>query len=50
MLQIEFEFNLPCGYIDEQGMRSLLGDGKIAIMAGRSTPEEVLRVCQREEF
>jgi type II secretion system protein E len=36
--------------IDNQNMRTLLGDGKIAILAGRSTPEEVLRVCQREEF
>lgn len=36
--------------IQHQGMRTLLGDGKLAILAGRSTPEEVLRVCQREEF
>jgi type II secretion system protein E len=36
--------------IDAQGMRTLLGEGKLAVLAGRSTPEEVLRVCQREEF
>jgi len=36
--------------IENQGMRTLLGDGKLAVLAGRSTPEEVLRVCQREEF
>jgi len=33
-----------------QNMRTLLGDGKLAVMAGRTTPEEVLRVCQREEM
>ncbi len=32
------------------GMRTLLGDGKIAVLHGKSTPEEILRVCQREEF
>ncbi len=36
--------------IESQGMRTLLGDGKLAVLDGRSTPEEVLRVCQREEF
>ncbi|WP_395091314.1 GspE/PulE family protein [Armatimonas sp.] len=30
------------------GMRTLLGDGKLAVLAGKTTPEEVLRVCQRE--
>ncbi|MBI1756698.1 MAG: Flp pilus assembly complex ATPase component TadA [Fimbriimonas ginsengisoli] len=33
-----------------QEMRTLLGDGKLSVLAGRTTPEEVLRVCQREEF
>lgn len=36
--------------LDKQGMRTLLGDGRIAVLAGKTTPEEVLRVCQREEF
>lgn len=36
--------------ITEQNMRSLIGDGKLAVLDGRSTIEEVLRVCQREEF
>ncbi|MFY9233855.1 MAG: ATPase, T2SS/T4P/T4SS family [Fimbriimonadaceae bacterium] len=36
--------------VAHQGMRTLLGEGKIAVLNGRSTPEEVLRVCQREEF
>jgi general secretion pathway protein E len=31
-------------------MRTLLGDGRLAVLAGKTTPEEVLRVCQREEF
>jgi len=31
-------------------MRTLLSDGRIAVLAGKTTPEEVLRVCQREEF
>ena len=34
----------------KQGMRTLLGDGRINVLAGKTTPEEVLRVCQREEF
>jgi general secretion pathway protein E/type IV pilus assembly protein PilB len=29
-------------------MRTLLGDGKLAVLEGKTTPEEVLRVCQRE--
>ncbi|MFM7319892.1 MAG: GspE/PulE family protein [Armatimonadota bacterium] len=33
-----------------QGMRTLLGDGRQAVLAGRTTPEEVLRVCRRESF
>jgi type II secretion system protein E len=36
--------------IENQGMRTLLGDGRLAVLSGRTTPEEVLRVCQREEF
>jgi type II secretion system protein E len=36
--------------VQAQGMRTLLGDGKLAILAGKTTPEEVLRTCQREEF
>ncbi len=34
--------------IREQGMRTLFGDGKLTVLAGKTTPEEVLRVCQRE--
>ncbi len=36
--------------VEHQGMRTLLGDGKLQVLAGKTTPEEVLRVCQREEF
>lgn len=36
--------------IQEQHMRTLLGDGRLAVLNGRTTPEEVMRVCQREEF
>jgi len=36
--------------MESLGMRTLLGDGRLAVLAGRTTPEEVLRVCQREEF
>jgi general secretion pathway protein E len=36
--------------IKTDGMRTLLGDGRLAVLAGRTTPEEVLRVCQREAF
>jgi general secretion pathway protein E len=35
---------------EHQHMRSLLGDGRIAVLNGKTTPEEVMRVCQREEF
>lgn len=31
-------------------LRTLISDGKAAVLAGKSTPDEVLRVCQREEF
>jgi type II secretion system protein E len=33
-----------------QGMRTLIGDGRIAVLAGKTTPEEVLRVSQREDL
>lgn len=36
--------------VDNQGMRTLLGDGKNAVLAGKTTIEEVLRVAQREDF
>jgi type II secretory ATPase GspE/PulE/Tfp pilus assembly ATPase PilB-like protein len=36
--------------VKNHGMRTLLGDGKLAVLAGKTTPEEVLRVCQREAF
>ncbi|MFN3684241.1 MAG: type II secretion system ATPase GspE [Fimbriimonadaceae bacterium] len=36
--------------VEKQGMRTLLGDGKNLVLQGRTTPEEVLRVCQREAF
>lgn len=36
--------------IAKQGMRTLLGDGRIMALAGKTTPEEVMRVCQREEL
>lgn len=32
------------------GLRTLIGDGKLNVLAGRTTPKEVLRVCQREEL
>lgn len=36
--------------IATRGMRTLLGDGRLAVLAGKTTPEEVLRVCAREAF
>jgi type II secretory ATPase GspE/PulE/Tfp pilus assembly ATPase PilB-like protein len=36
--------------VRDQGMRTLLGDGKLAVLAGKTTPEEVMRVCARESF
>jgi type II secretion system protein E len=36
--------------INTYGMRTLAGDGRLAVLSGKTTPEEVLRVCQREEF
>jgi type II secretion system protein E len=39
------------GYaIQAQGMRSLLHEGRLAVLAGKTTPDEVLRVSQREDF
>jgi type II secretion system protein E len=34
--------------IQEQGMRTLIGDGRLAVLDGKTTPDEVLRVCRRE--
>ena len=36
--------------IRDQGMRTLLGDGRLAVLAGKTTPEEVMRVCARESY
>jgi len=36
--------------IEEQGMRTLMGNGRLLALNGRTTPQEVMRVCQREEF
>jgi len=36
--------------IETQSMRTLLGDGRLMVLEGRTTPEEVLRVSQREDF
>ena len=36
--------------VKHQGMRTLLGDGRLMVLAGKTTPEEVLRVSQREDF
>ncbi len=36
--------------IKTQNMRTLLGEGKLAAIAGKTTPEEVMRVVQREDF
>jgi type II secretory ATPase GspE/PulE/Tfp pilus assembly ATPase PilB-like protein len=33
-----------------QGMRTLLMEGRNAVLLGRTTPDEVLRVSQREDF
>jgi general secretion pathway protein E/type IV pilus assembly protein PilB len=30
------------------GMRTLFNDGKLSVLEGKTTPEEVMRVCQRE--
>jgi type II secretion system protein E len=36
--------------IANNGLRTLLEDGRRSVLAGRTTPEEVLRVCQREDL
>ncbi|MBV9852670.1 MAG: type II secretion system ATPase GspE [Armatimonadetes bacterium] len=36
--------------VREHGMRTLLGDGRLAVLAGRTTIEEVARVCARESI
>ncbi len=36
--------------IKTYGMRTLLGDGRLSVLEGKTTPEEILRVCQRESF
>ncbi len=36
--------------IKTQNMRTLLGEGSLAVLAGKTTPEEVMRVCHRDEF
>lgn len=36
--------------IKNQNMRTLLGDGRLAVLEGITTPDEVLRVCQREDI
>ncbi|MEQ1823749.1 MAG: ATPase, T2SS/T4P/T4SS family [Fimbriimonadaceae bacterium] len=36
--------------IESQGMVTLLGDGRRLVLEGKTTPQEVLRVCQREGF
>jgi len=36
--------------VRNQGLRTLIGEGKIAVLAGKTTPEEILRVCHRDEF
>jgi len=33
-----------------QNMRTLLGDGRLSVLEGKTTPDEVLRVCQREDL
>lgn len=36
--------------LEHCGLRTLINDGKMNVMVGRTTPHEVLRVCQREEI
>jgi len=36
--------------VEVQQMRTLLGDGRLCVLNGKTTPEEVIRVCQREEI
>ncbi|MBX7134913.1 MAG: Flp pilus assembly complex ATPase component TadA [Fimbriimonadaceae bacterium] len=35
--------------LEHCNLRTLIGDGKLNVLAGRTTPQEVLRVCQRED-
>jgi type II secretory ATPase GspE/PulE/Tfp pilus assembly ATPase PilB-like protein len=46
---------MSAGVIKQYGLehcnlRTLIGDGKLNVLNGRTTPHEVLRVCQREEI
>ena len=34
----------------DKGMRTLLADGRLKVLEGRTTTEELFRVCQRDEF
>ncbi len=36
--------------IENCHLRTLIGDGKLNVLNGKTTPHEVLRVCQREEI
>lgn len=36
--------------LKHQNMRTLLGEGRLAVLEGTTTTEEVLRVCQREDI
>ena len=36
--------------LKHQGMRTLLGDGRLAVLEGVTTAQEVLRVCQRDDL
>ncbi|MDI9641095.1 ATPase, T2SS/T4P/T4SS family [Geitlerinema splendidum] len=36
--------------LKSQNMRTLLGEGRLAVLEGLTTAEEVLRVCQREDI
>jgi type II secretion system protein E len=36
--------------IESCHLRTLIGDGKLNVLNGKTTPHEVLRVCQREEI
>lgn len=36
--------------LQNQGMRTLLGDGRLCVLEGITTAEDVLRVCQRDDL
>ncbi len=36
--------------LSAQNMRTLMGDGRLAVLEGITTADDVLRVCQREDF